>query len=250
MRKTAAHIIAVLVLLLCAAGCGGRRGRVIPANTMAEIYAQMFLADQWLADHQSSRRTADTTQFYGAVFKEYGYTFRDYDRSVNYYLDHPQKYTKLLEKSAGIIDAKLKPLKAEKDRLDAIKKIEDYLRKHALPQMDFAKDTLLWAPDTTAQDSVLRDSLVRDLLRLDSLRLDSLRLDSLRLDSLRLDSLKRDSLRREPAAQARPVPESVRPEEKNIKENVKRRDSVRPHIIKETGKLPGDKPAADKREDL
>ena len=245
MRKAAAHIIAVLVLLLCAAGCGGRRGRVIPANTMAEIYAQMFLADQWLADHQSSRRTADTTQFYGAVFKEYGYTFRDYDRSVNYYLDHPQKYTKLLEKSAGIIDAKLKPLKAEKDRRDAIKKIEEYLRKHSLPQMDFAEDTLLWAPDTCAVDSIIRDSLAADSLRLDSLRLDSLRLDSLRLDSLRLDSL-----RRVPSAASRAVPVVVKPEELLTEENVKGRDSIRSHKVKAIGKLPWDKPVADKGENL
>jgi len=240
MKKAAAHILAVLVLLLCAAGCG-RRGRVIPADTMAEIYAQMFLADQWLADHSTSRKVADTTQFYGAVFKEFGYSFRDYDRSVNYYLDHPQKYTKMLEKSASILEERLAPLKAEKDRREAVKKIEDYLRRHKLPQMDFAMDTLLWAPDTTSVDSLLPDSLALDSLRRDSLRLDSLRLDSLRLDSLRLDSLR----------SIRPGAAGALKHEKPTEEiNVKRRDSLRADKVKAIGKFPGNQPVADEGENL
>lgn len=238
MRRAAAHILAVLVLLLCAVGCG-RRGRVIPADTMAEIYAQMFLADQWLSDHNSSRKTADTTRFYGAVFKEFGYSFRDYDRSVNYYLDHPQKYTKMLEKSAGILDERLVPLKAEKDRREAVKKIEDYLRRHKQPQVDFARDTLLWAPDTTAAGVSLPDSLALDSLRLDSLRLDSLRLDSLRLDSLRRDSLR--SSRMAPPARQDKAKEWI---------NVKRRDSLRTDKVKAIGKFPGDQPVADEGENL
>lgn len=100
MRKLC-HIF-LLGLLLLPLSCG--RGRVIPPRKMAQVYADMLLADQWLNDHPELRTQADTTLFYGAVFKAHGYSFKDYDASVNHYMENPAAYAKILKKAAAGLD--------------------------------------------------------------------------------------------------------------------------------------------------
>ena len=149
MKLKAAHIaLAALVLLLLLPACG-RRGRVIPAGKMAEIYVDMFLADQWVSDNYGTREVADTSDFYGPIFKAHGYNFKDYDRSVNHYLENPDNYSRLLDKSVDILEKRIKALKNEEERREKVKELEDYLKKNLLPRVDFEKDdTLLWRPDT------------------------------------------------------------------------------------------------------
>ena len=186
MKLKVGHIaLAGLLLLLLLPGCG-RRGRVIPAGKLAEIYVDMFLADQWVSDNYSSRRMADTCDFYGPIFKAHGYTFKDYDRSVNHYLQNPEGYSRLLEKSVDILEKRIKSLKDEQERREKVAELERYLRDNLLPRLDFEKDdTLLWRPDTLAVDSLSLDSLLVDSLAVDSLAVDSLAVDSLAVaDSL------------------------------------------------------------------
>lgn len=175
MKLKVGHIaLAGLVLLLLLPGCG-RRGRVIPAGKLAEIYVDMFLADQWVSDNYSTRRVADTCDFYGPIFKAHGYTFKDYDRSVNHYLQNPEGYSHLLEKSVDILEKRIKSLKDEQERREKVAELERYLRENLLPRLDFEKDdSLLWRPDTLAVDSLAVDSLLVDSLAVDSLAVDSL----------------------------------------------------------------------------
>ena len=175
MKLKVGHIaLAGLVLLLLLPGCG-RRGRVIPAGMLAEIYVDMFLADQWVSDNYSTRRVADTCDFYGPIFKAHGYTFKDYDRSVNHYLQNPEGYSHLLEKSVDILEKRIKSLKDEQERREKVAELERYLRENLLPRLDFEKDdSLLWRPDTLAVDSLAVDSLLVDSLAVDSLAVDSL----------------------------------------------------------------------------
>ena len=95
MRLRAVHIVLLLTLSAALAGCG-HRGRVIPGKKFMKLYTEMYLADQWLRDNPDIRRTADTTLFFDPIFRRHGYSFADYDRSVHYYLDRPEKYGKLL----------------------------------------------------------------------------------------------------------------------------------------------------------
>ena len=175
MKLKVGHIaLAGLVLLLLLPGCG-RRGRVIPAGKLAEIYVDMFLADQWVSDNYSTRRVADTCDFYGPIFKAHGYTFKDYDRSVNHYLQNPEGYSHLLEKSVDILEKRIKSLKDEQERREKVAELERYLRENLLPRLDFEKDdSLLWRPDTLVVDSLAVDSLLVDSLAVDSLAVDSL----------------------------------------------------------------------------
>ena len=191
-----AAILASAVL----SGCSSR-AKGIPARKLSSIYAEMFLSDQWLRDHSAARRTADTTLFYEPVFRSYGYTTRDYDATVNYYLDHPEQYAKILHETVAILDKEATRLQKIKDRIDGINEwnasIKGYVEKtFSLDSLHMRDSFLVWPPRT---DSVAVDSLLLDSLRLDSLRLDSLRLDSLRRDSLRRDEVQQSALRRRPA---------------------------------------------------
>ena len=165
MKLKAAHIaLAALLLLLLLPACG-RRGRIIPAGKMAEIYVDMFLADQWVSDNYGTRKTADTSDFYGPIFKAHGYNVQDYDRSVSHYLENPDNYSRMLDKSAEILEKRIKALKTEDERREKVKELERYLRDNLLPRVNFEQDdSLLWRPDTLAATAdslaVAADSLM------------------------------------------------------------------------------------------
>ena len=122
MRKSSGILSAVLLLAVLLSSCG-REGRVIPAGKFSDIYARMFLADQWMIDHTDLRRTADTTQFYEAIFREYGYSFKDYDASVRHYLKKPEKYAKILRRAADKLEADHKKLVAVQERVIHLKEL-------------------------------------------------------------------------------------------------------------------------------
>ena len=197
MRKITEYVM--LALLVCACllpSC--RHVKIMSERDMSDIYAEMFLADQWLNDNPGLKRTADTTRFYETIFRRFGYGFEDYDASVNYYLNHPEKYKKIVERAQNKLRSTQKSLESFEKALERQNQILAGLGALHLPvfAVDSVKvDTLMvWAPwrDTLSY----RDSVLRERLRLDSLRLDSLRRDSLRRDSLRLGSPKRLNLRR------------------------------------------------------
>jgi len=196
MKKVSEYILLTLmVCLFLLPSC--RRAKIMSEKEMSDIYAEMFLADQWLNDNPTLKRTADTTKFYESIFRKFGYDFEDYDASVNYYLRHPEKYRKIVERSKDKLRATSKALEEFEAIVEKQNKILEGLGVFHLPV--FSADSIkvdtsmLWSPwkDTLAY----RDSLLRDSLSRDSLRLDSLRRDSLRRDSLRVDSLKRNALR-------------------------------------------------------
>ena len=188
MARFAKYLLVAWFILMCFGSC--RRARVISKKDFAAIYAEMFIADQWLKDNPSAKKMADTTLVYDRIFKKYGYTFEDYDKSVNYYLYDPSRYAKILEASSGILEAKLKELRLKDEEIERYKRIHTILTPYRpvdfwpRPKLDprylFEKRL-----DSLRLDSLRRDSLLRDSLRLDSLRIDSLRRDSIRLDSLK-----------------------------------------------------------------
>ena len=113
------HIFAACVVLALSASCMSR-GRVIPRAAMSEIYAEMFMADQWINSDYKLRRMADTTLIYGGIFEKYGYTVNDYRRSMEYYMDDPDRYARILKQTTLIIERRISDLKKEKERLQAI----------------------------------------------------------------------------------------------------------------------------------
>ena len=147
MRPASAHILLLLLALPCLlAGCA-HRGKVIPEEDFSRIYEDMLLADQWLRDTPDARKAADTTLFYDPILRRHGYTFADYDRSINYYLDHPDQYAKILSGASERLRRENERLQQLQDERVAAEQERDRLHRLYKTDWDFADDSLRWAQD-------------------------------------------------------------------------------------------------------
>ena len=170
MKKIAGYLLLSALVCLCLLpSC--RRAKIMSQKDMADIYAEMFLADQWLNDNSSQKRVADTSRFYEAIFQKFGYSFEDYDASVNYYLQRPEKFRKILDRTENKLRMTAKKLDNFEKRVEEQNKILSglgYLHLPVFSPDSIATDTaLIWTliRDTLAlRDSLLRDSLIRDSL--------------------------------------------------------------------------------------
>lgn len=157
MRAFRILCVAFLVTLsVC--GCG-RRGRVIPKDTMADIYAEMFVADQWLTDHPYARRTADTTFFYNPIFKKYGYTFRDYDKSLKYYIHRPDKFAKVMNRVDEILEGETKRLEEIKEEQARVREINSRIRGYVRKDFPDSLELILLKGNAERGDSVRTDTV-------------------------------------------------------------------------------------------
>lgn len=145
MSKSKGWITGAVLMSLLFAGCS-RGPRIIPASKLVDIYADMFMADQWVASNYNARRNADTTLFYEPIFEKYGYTFEDYDASVRHYLEKPDEYAKILKSSALKLDAQAKRLKKVDESYKNLVKFEPYKERSMRLQDSilFKDTTLLW----------------------------------------------------------------------------------------------------------
>ena len=90
---------------------------------MSQIYAEMLVVDQWLLENSKYRTQADTSLVYEPIFQKYGYTTEDYRASLEYYMNDPERYSRILRETVEILGEQideLKELKAIEDRLKAI----------------------------------------------------------------------------------------------------------------------------------
>ena len=142
MRRVA-HIV-VLALLLAAICACGRRGRVIPEDKMIRIYHDMFLADQWVRDNSGDRAAVDTCLLFDPIFRRHGYTFKDYDLSIHYYLDRPDRFSKILTAASEGLEAEFERLQEIIDAERAHEEALDRYRRLYHPH-DFSTDSLRWA---------------------------------------------------------------------------------------------------------
>ncbi len=112
MKRKTWHII-----LLCAAlpvlffSCGKDGARVIPRSVLAKIYAEMLVTDQWIAYEPSVKHVADTSLVYEPILEKYGYTSEDYRKSVEHYLDDPDRFSRIFRSASEILDARIRELK-------------------------------------------------------------------------------------------------------------------------------------------
>ncbi len=157
MRHFPAYLIAFLALVPALASCG-KKERVIPREEMAEIYAEMYVLDQWLDDNRQFKREADTTLVYAPVLDKYGYTYDDYLNSVSVYMKDPTRYSRILRRTSEILGGRLAELKAEKKaREEALKESRRLDSLRNLVRIDI--DSLMKAMSKTNPS----DSLVAGL---------------------------------------------------------------------------------------
>ena len=103
--KRILHIVLVLVTV---AACQGPR--VIPKDTLTDIYVDMFLADQQVREEGLSHNQMDTLLVYEAVFNKYGYDTDDYQYSVRHYLRDPERFAKIFEEVTKRLSAEVAAL--------------------------------------------------------------------------------------------------------------------------------------------
>ncbi len=108
MRRQSFHILLIALAMLSASCRSGPRK--IPEKKMIRIYADMLVADQWLLDNGSERKTADTTLFYEPVFRKYGYTTEDYQYSLHHYLKNAEKFDRMVDKVMETLEERKKCL--------------------------------------------------------------------------------------------------------------------------------------------
>jgi len=139
-------ILCLLVLVVVAMSCE-RRAQIIPVNKFQRIYAEMFLADQWIEVHPQMRRTADTTLVYESIFRHYGYCLDDYYASVDYYMNHPDKYQKIIDGAIDWLKKRCADAEALRSEIQKLEARREELAKYA--------DSLGYAELCAYIDSVL-----------------------------------------------------------------------------------------------
>lgn len=104
----------IVLVLLAVAAC--QRSRIIPKDTLVDIYTDMFIADQMVREENIPRVQMDTLLLYEAVFQKYGYNTDDYLNSVRYYLKDPERFAKVFDNVAKRLEGEV----------DALEKIIDH----------------------------------------------------------------------------------------------------------------------------
>lgn len=115
MKKFGLYLLGAIILLSLAASCKRGGARIIPKNKMADLYAEMFLADQWADTKNEYRLQADKTAFYIPILDKYGYTVEDYKASISHYMEDPLEFSNILKKAAVQLNNKAKALDAVTD---------------------------------------------------------------------------------------------------------------------------------------
>ena len=116
---TATFAVASLLLLSCAKDDGGK---VIPKDKLSEIYAEMFVLDQWVGTESRLRREADTSMVYAPILEKYGFNYDDYLASVDYYMKDPERYSRILRTTSEILNRRLSELQAQKKEMESAEK--------------------------------------------------------------------------------------------------------------------------------
>ncbi len=173
--KSSLKIVLSFVLMVVAVISCDRSARVIPAGKMEKIYREMLLADQWLSENPEKRTMADTTWFYEPVFEKYGFTLKDYQKSVDRYLNDPKRYAEMvgrvekgLRKDLAALNARMareERLQYETDSIVRAWKsvkakrfssfMDVYERDAMTDRIEFEKDSLLgWRLVPVIEDTI------------------------------------------------------------------------------------------------
>lgn len=133
MIKLWKHILPLIAAVLLAS-CSKHEAELIPRGKMADIYMEMFMTDQWIASTPSMRVMADTSLVYEPILEKYGYDKLDYIYSVDFYMNDPERFSRILRSCVDKLDKRIKylhKLKKEQElEEEAAKKFEDFLESY------------------------------------------------------------------------------------------------------------------------
>ena len=116
----------VIVLL---PSCRKDDAEVIPRAELSRIYAEMLLTDQWILNTPNVRNIADTSLVYEPILEKYGYDPDDYRKSIDVYMDDPERFAKIFRETSELLSARLDELHAEKERLKRLEELKKEAEK-------------------------------------------------------------------------------------------------------------------------
>ena len=147
----------ISAILVCICSCS-EGGKVIPRSKMAKIYADMFIVDAWItAAPYESRKLADSTRVYEPIFNDYGYTTEDYRASVSYYLQDPDRFSRILKKTGQILKLEIDGLQHEMDVRSEFEQFRKKYRSSILKHEYTLYDTLFAKASFTDRVDISRD---------------------------------------------------------------------------------------------
>ena len=115
MRRVLRHIPALIILvMIISVSCRKQDAEVIPRAKLSRIYADMLMTDQWVMSAKGVRLIADTSLVYEPILEKYGYTTEDYVKTVDVYMNDPERFAKVLRTTVDILDERLVQLRKEK----------------------------------------------------------------------------------------------------------------------------------------
>ena len=151
--------------LLCLSSCRDRKD-IIPKDTMSKIYYDIYMTDEAVDANYGLRRMADTMRIYEPIFNKYGYTTEDYNRSVNFYLERPDKFEDVFEDTKTMLEKRKAELNAileaegKRPRLwSLVDSLELYTSEGVHAGMAYkCMRILFFKPDSTIPGSPVIDS--------------------------------------------------------------------------------------------
>ena len=175
----------IVLLLAVALSCRGPR--LIPKDTLEDMYVDMFLLDQQIIQTPGLRNQADTMLVYEPVFNKYGYDTDDYLFTVRTNLKDPERFAKVLENVVSRLDAESRVLEREIDHLNWESKFLGMKR----PLLDsllapFSTDSLV-----LGVARAVRDSSSGAWFRLEAVQKDTLMMP-VPADTVKVDTLKHE----------------------------------------------------------
>ena len=112
MRHITLHISLLLMLALSLLSCDRTPGGVMSVNAMADLIADMQLAEAYMESHAGEFDSDSSKQVLKqSVFKKHGITQQEYDSSLVWYAHNMEDYVKAYDKAVG-------KLKSRYDKLD------------------------------------------------------------------------------------------------------------------------------------
>ena len=160
------HIFIILTAaLLCLSSCREKES-IIPKDIMSQIYYDIYLTDEAVDVNYGLRRMADTMRIYEPIFNKYGYTTDDYNRSVDFYLERPDKFEDVFEDTKTMLEKRKAELNSileaegKRPRLwSLVDSLELYTSEgiHAGMVYKYMR-VLFFKPDSTVPESPVIDS--------------------------------------------------------------------------------------------
>lgn len=228
MRKVLQHFVVLLLLAaVIFSSCNMDREKVIPRGKLSIIYAEMLMTDQWIQSTPGIRLIADTSLVYAPILENHGYTTEDYMRSVDVYMEDPERFSRILRRTSDILEKRVKELRKlqgemELARLAAIIKT-DFKAEDLFPYLGAEPyvhyyDSIAFVPDSTTLMYMLvpveRADTTYDQLRM-IIHTDTLAVDSLKTEAVR--EVLEEEVRKEVETQKRPLDLERRGSREDIK---------------------------------